>query len=171
MQVNLKQLFLEEGKAITVDGILPNTEEELWPGHPIGSPVLVSGKVTNEAGIVAYDYTAQFELHSQCARCCTEVKRKMTCRFHHILVEELSNQGNEEAYIILKDGVLDVDGLAAEDISLELPTKVLCRDDCKGLCPKCGKNWNEGSCNCETKEADPRLAKLKQLLEEKTPKK
>jgi len=171
MQVNLKQLFLEEGKTVPIDAILPNTEEKLWPGHPIGSPVTISGKVTNQAGIVAYDYVARFLYHSECARCCAEVKREMACQFHHILVEHLSNEGNEEAYIILDDGMLDVDGLAAEDISLELPTKVLCRDDCKGLCPKCGKNWNEGSCDCETKEVDPRFLKLRQLLREETPKK
>ena len=42
--------------------------------------------------------------------------------------------------------------------------KVLCRDDCRGLCPKCGKNLNEGPCGC-TKDGDPRLAVLSRLLE------
>lgn len=171
MQIQLKQLFLEEGKTLPIDGIIPNTEEKLWPGHPVGSPVLVSGKVTNRAGIVTLDYSASFTFCSQCARCCEEITRQMNCRFTHILVEELSNQEDEQGYIILEDGVLDMDGLAAEDISLELPTKALCREDCKGLCPKCGKNRNEGDCGCSAGDVDPRFAALRQLLKEETPKK
>jgi uncharacterized protein len=48
---------------------------------------------------------------------------------------------------------------------LELDTKNLCSDDCRGLCPGCGVNLNEGQCRCK-KEIDPRLAKLAQLLEQ-----
>lgn len=166
MQFQLKQLFLEEGKSLLIEGIIPNSEEKLWPGHPIGSPVLVSGKVVNRAGIVTLDYTASFQYCTQCARCCKEISRQMSCRFSHSLVEELSNEGDENDYVILKDGVLDMDGLAAEDISLELPTKALCREDCKGLCPKCGRNRNEGGCECSTEEVDPRFAKLRELLRE-----
>ena len=42
--------------------------------------------------------------------------------------------------------------------------RVLCSEDCKGLCPKCGRDLNEGECGCDLKEPDPRLAVLAQLL-------
>lgn len=164
MQIHLKQLFLEEGKVVPVEGIVPNSEETLWPGHPIGSPIAISGKAANRAGIVTLDYTASFAFVSQCDRCCAPVRRQMSCRFSHLLVEELSNQGDEEGYLVLSDGVLNMDELAAEDISLELPTKVLCQDGCKGLCPKCGKNLNEGDCGCSAEDVDPRFEKLRRLL-------
>jgi len=45
-----------------------------------------------------------------------------------------------------------------------LPMKPLCRDDCKGLCPQCGTNWNNGTCTCTTEWEDPRLAALKGLV-------
>ena len=47
---------------------------------------------------------------------------------------------------------------------LELPTKVLCKEDCKGLCPKCGKDLNLGSCDCKTKDIDPRWQALSDLF-------
>mgnify|MGYP001091754997 FL=1 len=62
--------------------------------------------------------------------------------------------------------VLDLEELARTDILLELPTKVLCSEDCKGLCSQCGKNLNEGECSCEKKQIDPRLAILSQLLDQ-----
>ena len=60
---------------------------------------------------------------------------------------------------------LDLDDLIMNDILLELPTKLLCRDDCMGLCPECGKNLNDGTCSCRKETVDPRLAVLKQLLD------
>ena len=89
MQIHLKQLFLEEGKVVPVEGIVPNSEETLWPGHPIGSPIAISGKAANRAGIVTLDYTASFAFVSQCDRCCAPVRRQMSCRFSHLLAEEV----------------------------------------------------------------------------------
>ena len=76
---------------------------------------------------------------------------------------ELSEESGDD-YIEAPDYKLDTDALLRDDILLELPSKFLCKESCKGLCPKCGKNLNEGPCNCNTNETDPRLAVLKQLL-------
>jgi uncharacterized protein len=50
-----------------------------------------------------------------------------------------------------------------EQFYLALPMKPLCRDDCQGLCPTCGINWNKGTCDCTNQWEDPRLAALKAL--------
>ena len=50
-------------------------------------------------------------------------------------------------------------------LTLELPLRVLCKEDCKGLCPKCGHNLNEGPCGCDLREEDPRWDALKSLLQ------
>lgn len=70
-----------------------------------------------------------------------------------------------EDYLVLPDGALDLDEVCEGDIFLELPSKFLCRPDCKGLCPVCGKDLNEGQCQCDTKRIDPRLEVLKKLLD------
>ena len=51
------------------------------------------------------------------------------------------------------------------DLILSLPFKNLCREDCRGLCPICGKNLNEGLCGCRPQTADPRLEILRQLID------
>ena len=62
-------------------------------------------------------------------------------------------------------GNIDMDELVMTDVTLELPFQLLCREDCKGLCPVCGADLNETTCNCNTKQIDPRLEKLKMLLD------
>lgn len=64
---------------------------------------------------------------------------------------------------VFDGGAIDVDDLVREQVLLALPTRALCGEDCKGLCPVCGANRNMDSCNCETTEVDPRWAALKDL--------
>ena len=53
-----------------------------------------------------------------------------------------------------------------EQIEMEFPVRFLCKDDCKGLCSKCGQNLNRGECSCNKKEIDPRLAPFAKILEQ-----
>ena len=83
--------------------------------------------------------------------------------FEHILVHELAGE-DEEEFIVCGDYTLDLDELVAMDILLELPTRILCREDCKGLCNVCGQNLNTGSCNCEDTGLDPRMSVVRDLF-------
>ena len=77
----------------------------------------------------------------------------------HVLVRELSDEENDDGeFVVVPDETLDVDELVTEDILLDLPSKFLCSPDCKGLCPRCGKDLNEGDCGCRREDVDPRLA-------------
>jgi len=70
----------------------------------------------------------------------------------------------EGALTIGDDVHLDLSPVVREDMLVSLPIRVLCRPDCKGLCSQCGKNWNEGPCDCQDEVLDPRLAGLADLL-------
>ena len=63
------------------------------------------------------------------------------------------------------DVQIDLGHLVMEQLHLALPMKPLCSETCKGLCPQCGTNLNTGSCNCDPRWEDPRLAALKALKE------
>lgn len=71
----------------------------------------------------------------------------------------------DECVVSMEGGApfLDLAALLWEEFSLALPVKPLCRPDCRGLCPECGKNLNEGACGCSRDSGDPRLAALRQL--------
>ena len=82
-----------------------------------------------------------------------------------VLVTEIADEENEDEWIFpLEADAADLDDIVRTVFVLNLDSKLLCREDCRGLCHRCGKNLNDGPCSCR-KELDPRFAALKQLLE------
>ena len=88
----------------------------------------------------------------------------MNMSFEHRLIQTLADEENDD-YIETPDFVLDLDETVISDVLLSLPQKNLCKEDCKGLCSQCGHNLNEGECDCDKKQVDPRLEILKQLMD------
>ena len=72
----------------------------------------------------------------------------------------------EDEYIVCEGDGLDLEELVIADVILSMPAKLLCREDCKGLCPTCGINLNKESCGCDKKKVDPRLEALRALLDQ-----
>ena len=69
-----------------------------------------------------------------------------------------------EMSVSVFDGdAIDVDEIVKEQVLLAVPTRMLCREDCKGICPECGTDRNTGDCNCVANDIDPRWAALKNL--------
>ena len=80
-------------------------------------------------------------------------------------MRELNTDSTDtEEYVVCEEGVLDLTELVRTDFLLELPTKVLCREDCQGLCPQCGKNLNFDSCQCKKQSIDPRWEVLSEMF-------
>ena len=61
---------------------------------------------------------------------------------------------------------LDVDRLVGNELTLNLPMKVLCREDCKGICNRCGTNLNYGTCDCDTRSLDPRMSVIQDIFKQ-----
>ena len=95
---------------------------------------------------------ASLEVLIPCARCLEPVASRIYIQFENELDAE------DKDYI---DGYsLNTDQLVHDEALLVWPERVLCKEDCKGLCPVCGKNQNLGSCDCDTTVRDPRMAKI-----------
>lgn len=166
MLLDIKK-WLQEGKtALPITYQFDLSALELDATRPFVKPIGVTGEVRAKDGFAQMDVQVDFDLCIPCDRCAAQIDRHYTYRFSHVLVETLSNEqdAGDGYYIVLKNGVVDLDALLQEDILLELPTKFLCKEDCKGLCPNCGKNLNEGPCDCSKHQVDPRLEVLKQLI-------
>ncbi len=164
MRIQLEQIFNIEGSKTEFDhSFVP--EYALSDDISLDTPgVAVSGKIENNTGIVSLSGIASFSATVACSRCAEEFKMDFQVPIEHLLVNNLVNEENDD-YIVVENSVLDLDALVCEDIVLSLPNKFLCREDCKGLCSKCGKNLNNGSCDCK-KDVDPRLAALLELLDD-----
>ncbi|MDD7194134.1 MAG: DUF177 domain-containing protein [Clostridiaceae bacterium] len=163
MVLDLEPIFNNEGMVKEFSYELDLSEQELSGVKPFSTPVRVSGSVGNHTGVVELSAKAEFVLDMNCDRCAKPIKLALTADVFHTLVTSLNDEANDEL-LLINELRFDLDPLVTEDIFLELPSKFLCSEDCKGVCPKCGKDLNTGSCSCE-KEIDPRLAALKQLLD------
>jgi len=145
--------------------------DEIYPLPPDDvqflQPVFVEGFVTDNAGYMEVNATATINYKTRCARCLESISGKYTLNFNRIVVNlgTLQNE-DDDNYTIVKNGFLDIDHDLVDDLVLEFPTLFLCKEECAGLCPKCGKNLNFGPCDCpKKKEIDPRFAILQKLLE------
>ena len=133
--------------------------------YPVSEPVLAQGTVRNTAGVLMMEGQVSTTIHGICDRCAGPFDREVRFPIHVVLVTELANEENEDEWVFPLEGdSADLDDIVRTVFVLNLDSKLLCKEDCKGLCPRCGKNLNEGPCNCQ-KELDPRFAALKQLLE------
>lgn len=158
MQLDLKKLFDGEDQVLPFAQIMDLSEAEQWGEKPFHTPVAIAGQVQNRAGIVTISYRAEYTLCSRCARCLEPIEEKRRQEFSHTVVRKL-NQQEDDDYIVVEDGILDLDALAQDDILLELPIKMLCSEDCKGLCPICGCNLNQKQCGCTPEKWDGRRVK------------
>ena len=163
MLLNVKPILHTPGKRLDFQFELDLSDMEFSGRYPISRPVAVSGEVRNTAGILELTLNAQTTLDAVCDRCGREFMQKMDVPFACMLAEELQNEDNDEI-VLLEDGMVDVGDLARTAFILDMDTKTLCSEDCKGLCPRCGADLNLGPCSCK-KETDPRLAALAKLLE------
>ena len=72
--------------------------------------------------------------------------------------EERRAELDEQAYI--QEFELDTEQLLSEELLMHMPMKILCREDCKGICNRCGANLNQGPCHCKEEPKDPRMAAI-----------
>ena len=133
------------------------------------TPLHVEGTITNTSGYIRMSLSLSVSYTASCARCLEDVSGSFSFDVERTVVtpkmaEDLSEDRIDEL-VVVEDGFLSLDELLTECLELSLPFRFLCREDCKGLCPKCGKPKREGDCGCPTKEIDPRLAVLQNWVD------
>ncbi len=163
MLLQLRPLFMGEISSMPIDTELDFSKESFQGGTPFETPVKVQGTVTASADVVMLRAEISFTFVGECDRCLRRFERSYRLPLERILVDQLHDDENDE-FILLQQYQLQLDELVLAEMLLELPYKSLCREDCRGLCPLCGKDLNDGFCGCKPETGDPRLQVLKQLI-------
>jgi uncharacterized protein len=135
------------------------------------APATVNGKIRLAGNEVFVNGHVDTRTQVECDRCLKMIELPVNADFELEYITGTEYESSEvaelteaEMSVSVFDGhALDVDEIVKEQILLAVPTRMLCREDCKGICPECGTDRNTGECNCETKEIDPRWAALKNL--------
>ena len=165
MLLGLSKIIDCPGASVPFETSVDLSDLRYGTSYPVTEPVLASGVVRNTAGVLVMTGSIQTCIHGICDRCANPFDREINFPIDVVLVTELANEENEDEWVFPLEGdSADLEDIVRTVFVLNLDSKLLCKDDCKGLCCRCGKNLNAGPCNCQ-KELDPRFAALKQLLE------
>lgn len=105
-----------------------------------------------------------------CSRCLETTRLSLQSSFHYTFApppplpqEDLELSATDLDFAYYEEDVIDLDAVVFEQILLQIPSKPLCAESCRGLCPHCGVNLNAASCDCRAELLDERLAILKQF--------
>ena len=112
---------------------------------------------------VSLDIEIEGQYTCLCARCAKELTKTLTIKDSFGVTRGQTEDCEE--YVEAPDGLLDVGEAARTLFYLEQPARVLCQDDCRGLCPMCGTDLNKGTCSCKPVQKGNRLEGLKKLLD------
>jgi uncharacterized protein len=168
MKIDISALL--SGRAQKLDFEYPLSPEDEFCALPedirLTAPINVRGSVRDQNGVMTLDAHVRAEYEAECARCLDTVEDCVEFDFTRLVTENAPDDGEDEDIVSISEGGVNVDAQIIEELSLEFPSIHLCREDCPGLCPTCGKRLADGDCGCrEKKEIDPRLKVLQKLLE------
>ena len=163
MRLDLTQLIRSVGMEKPFDYSFEITDVELMGINPFKNGVATCGKVFNIGGALVIQAEATSIFHSICDRCQKEFQVPLSVSFEFNLALKETEETGEDT-IIVSGGMLDINELVRDNLILAVPMKLLCNEDCKGLCVRCGVDLNEVTCSCVEDVIDSRLSVLKDLI-------
>ena len=177
MRINISEILANPSLVRDFE-VCPEFEElELKSSsYPVSRKEPFTLSVTGEAGKLHIRGETEVRLNMPCDRCLDDVEitfpiqidYRITPDREEALLSETGDRDSEiedfDEYSFLDGCILDVDKLVSDEIVVALPTKVLCKEDCKGLCPVCGTNLNHSSCSCDRTVGDPRMAAIRDIF-------
>jgi uncharacterized protein len=159
MIIGIGRLKLDPGESEAFDfRFSPSADNPLLAadvGCDLLSSVHMTGSVTYGGNEFLLSGQLSVEVEIPCSRCLNPVRQDLSLDFKEEF-SELEYPG--------EDAAMDLAEIASELWVTAVPMRVLCQEDCRGLCPICGRNLNEGECDCSKDEADPRLEALRGLI-------
>ena len=138
-------------------------------GFSFVEPIKVKGKIANTGNVLELNVDLETSALTTCSRCLEEVQIPVKITFaeeycHAGDWDILQKQGLEDSAVIVFDSdFINIAEAVQENLILSLPMRTLCKPDCPGFCPQCGRNLKEGTCECRRDNIDPRLAVLAKL--------
>ena len=166
MIINMSDILSREGSCENMKvGIEFDSFDSKLGKYDIVDKSLVDLTLTNKgADKVLIEALANLSINIPCARCLENVKTDFNLSFSKEYDFGKEDEESESGYVIGYN--LDVDKIVYSEILVNWPFKVLCSEDCKGICNCCGINLNQGACDCQRTQLDPRMAVIQDIFKE-----
>lgn len=166
MLVNISDVLTSEGMRTTREIPLEMTCFESGMGNfEIISKSPISFIFTNVGdGKARLTGTAELTFRAVCDRCLTEVPVTLNLEFDRMVTSPGVEDENADDLGFMDGYQLDVEAFLHNEILVNWPVKILCKEDCRGICPVCGQNRNREECGCDTFVPDPRMAVIQDIF-------
>lgn len=160
MKCDVSAVLNNDGAALKIAGKV-EPKDDCGQDILFDEAVSVSGDIVCRGSVLALsaDVAGKFKTH--CARCLKTLEIPLSFHFEETLAQNGENVTDKDSVILFSGTSIDLSDIVISNILLNLSYRYLCREDCRGLCPKCGKDLNLGSCGCDDDEIDPRWEVLK----------
>ena len=164
MIFDVQTILKTDGARVPVQGKVALPEDFQNMEISFVEDAVFSGTLENIGGVLELSGDVSGSFTVPCARCMKEVAENYRVSVNETLAHEDAEVSDRDDVIPFSGNSVDLGSAIWPNVLLALGTKYLCKPDCKGLCPMCGVDLNEASCNCKHDDIDPRLAGLADLL-------
>ncbi len=162
MNINIASVLKGDGASQNFSGeVSLGKTEFMGTTLEFTAPLKVEGNVYGLGGMIEISADISGEYEVKCARCGEITTKKIVATLNESVQSDFSDA--DEECLSLAGNVLDISGALEASIFGSIPIKILCREDCKGLCTVCGTNRNVNECNCDETVYDPRFAIFRNL--------
>ena len=164
MNVNIAELSTDLGRELpfsfttSAEALDAVSDDYVFEG-----PIVVVGTVVYTGTCWRVTGTIKVVKTFVCGRCLTDCRENQSYDFSEDFSREAAE--TEDLVNVFEGDMLDIQDMIRDTLLAAQPLSNICKPDCKGLCPVCGHNLNEGDCGCDRLVIDPRMAALQQLLE------
>ena len=163
MKLDVSKIVKAEGASLDISVEIPFDKIEFnGQEFVFTKPAKLDGVIKNNGGNLYLEAEVYTEFNTFCARCLKELTEEFTFG-----IDEVYTQGDidgDSLFLPIVSNTVDLKSAVEENFCTSVPFVFLCNMECKGLCHTCGKDLNEGECDCEREDIDPRLAGLKAFL-------
>lgn len=132
------------------------------------APLKLVGKIVNNSKNLEIRAEVSGGMLVHCARCAKPFEAKVEFPVNEVLVRGDEDSVTDPDVIIFSGYELDLTDIVVNNFLMNVPGRYLCREDCRGLCPVCGCDLNESSCDCSSEAIDPRWEALAEIIKDTT---
>lgn len=164
MKISLKELQAGVVSHIDFDYTIDLSKEEVNFEFPFQKPVRFFGSISDMAGVLNLSAEIFADASGHCSRCGKSINYTKQVFADFVLVQEDDGTADEGDGVFVVGDEVDLDDILVAELILNMDMVVLCSEDCKGLCYKCGANLNEEECSCDRTNRNLPFADLAKLF-------
>lgn len=167
MTIDVSSILKEIGGRIELNGNVALSDTDfLGETYRFEKPAEIKGHISNNGKSLILQAQCSGMMTVQCARCMKDIDVRFEFDMDETLVRQEGSVSEDDDVILFDDTSIEIDDIVANNFLMNIEGKYLCKEDCKGLCPECGADLNEGDCGCTRDDIDPRWAALVDIMKD-----